>query len=113
MIEIFMGISMFLGFIISYLYEKFSANWHGKDIKMWLFIVLCFLSGGITAYISGDLKFEPLMWSEPELVFISVGNILKWATTICASGFIAFKTVIKKKNTLEIDWDAVLTEDED
>lgn len=99
MIEIFMGISMFLGFILSYLYEKFSAKWHGKDPKMWVFIALCFVSGGITAYINGDITFEPLMWSEPELIFISIGNILKWCTTITASGFLAFKTIIKKQLT--------------
>jgi len=110
MIEIFMGISLFVGFMISYLYEKFSANWHGKDLKMWIFILLCFVSGGLTAYINGELHFEPLAWSEPEMIFVSIGQILKWASTITASGFLAFKTVIKKK---EIDWDYLLTEDED
>ena len=105
MIEIFMGISMFLGFILSYLYEKFSSKWHGGDPKMWIFIALCFASGGITAYISGDLKFEPLMWSEPELIFISIGNILKWATTITASGFIAFKSIIRKLDKSSDIWE--------
>ncbi len=96
MIEIFMGISLFLGFGISYLYEKFSKDWHGGDPKMWLFIGMCFISGGITAYLNGDLVFEKLMWSDPEMIFISIGNILKWSSTITASGFLAFKTIIKK-----------------
>ena len=96
MIEILIGVSGIIGFSLSYLYEKFSKAWHGGDPKMWLFIMLCFASGGITAYISGDLSFEPLMWSEPELVFISIGNIVKWGTTISWFGFEAFKKVVHK-----------------
>ena len=56
------GISSIVGLVMSYMYEKVSKDWHGKDVKFWVFFGLCIIAGGLTGLSTGEISFEPLMW---------------------------------------------------
>ncbi len=90
------GISSIVGLVMSYVYEKLSKDWHGKDVKFWAFFGLCIIAGGLTGLSTGEISFEPLAWNSYEMVFLSLSNILKWVGGFLIAGQAWFKTVVHK-----------------
>jgi len=96
--EFWLTLSAFLGYFMSFLYEKATIKWHGKDLKRWLFWILCTIVGGGIAYKSGELVLDKLEWSSEEGIFLSIAAILKWAVAIIFCGQQFFQKWIHKTN---------------
>jgi len=90
------GISAFVGPILSFFYEKFFGGWKWSG-KFWVFSFLCILFGGLLAFANREITFNPLHWDTIELIFVSLGSILKWAGMFLIAGETYFFKVIKKQ----------------
>ena len=90
------GISAFVGPVLSFIYEKFFGNMRG-NWKFWLFGLVCIIMGGGLAVANGEIVFTKLAWDSTDAIFASLGNIFKWAGTILLAGQAYFFVVAKKK----------------
>jgi len=102
-VSAWLSIAAFIGYIASYIYEKMTITWHGKDLKQWIFVFLCLLIGFFTAIGTGNLVFTPLAWGSAEAILISIVHVLEWAVAIGVAGFTAFNTLIHNPKSISQD----------
>ena len=93
------GISAFVGPILSWFYEKVFGTLRG-NWKYWVFALVCIIMGGGLALANGEIVFEKLVWNDLGSIFTSLGMILKWAGSILVAGETYFFVVAKKKKPM-------------
>ena len=91
------GISVIIGPILSFIYEKAAKNWHGKMAKFWVFFLICLGFGGALAIGTGEVSpLNGLTWNTYEEALLSLGAILKWAGGLLGAATAFFFTVMKQ-----------------
>lgn len=92
-----MSASATLGYLLSFLYERFTWKWHGKDLKKVLFFVICMVAGGYFAIINQGVLLFPLSWETTPDIFKSVLQILQWGVGFVVAGQGFFDKWVHKK----------------
>lgn len=91
------GFSVVIGGLLSFLYEQFSFNWHGKNLKKWIFSIGSIVIGSSIAVLSKEVILPSLNWdSAPEIVK-SILIIGQYGLGVLLAGATWFATKVTKK----------------